>query len=365
MTRAELDKAAQALFGTGLFQSVNYRFQPKSSNGATGWVVTFLLTEAPADGIAVLDLPGIDSKRLWDTIHSAHPLVGPTMPQNDQAVAYYRQALESALRQLGRKDAITVKTEADLATGRMATIFQSGNRPLISALRFEGNRQISSAALTTAVASLLVGRNYSEREVRNIIDLNGKPLYEELGHLNFAVRTVSTEETRDNSVTVSVLVDDGPQWRLGKVEIQGPELPVDAMRKAAEFPVGHIANWKRMTAGISEMEKVLHRDGYLAAHSVVQRHYRDEAGQVDVVIQVDRGKQFHFGTLQLNGLSAGAEKKALALWNLKSGDPMNTQYLDEFLREAVKGPASEARGLVRQLQARPGSEVIDVVVLFK
>ncbi|MBN9663167.1 MAG: hypothetical protein J0H49_33515 [Acidobacteria bacterium] len=312
-TRAELDTAAKALFSTGLFQSVNYRFQPKPSGAATGWVVTFLLTEAPADGIAILDIPGLDSERLWETLRSAHPLIAKAMPQNEQAVAYYRQALEAVLLQLGRKDPLTTKTEADLATSRMATVFQSGSRPVISAIRFEGNHKVSAASLTQAVSSLLVGRNYSEREVRNVIELNGKPLYDEIGLLNFAVRTVSIETSGEHAVNVLVVVDEGPEWRLGQVEIQGADLPLAGMRKAAGFPVGQIANWKRITAGISEMERVLQRDGYLAAHSVAQRHYRNEAGQVDVVIQVDRGKQFHFGTLQLRGLSAQEESKARAL----------------------------------------------------
>lgn len=363
-TRAELDNAAKALFATGLFQSVNYRFQPKSSGAASGWIVTFLLTEAPADGTAILDIPGLDSERLWETLCSAHPLIGKTMAQNEQAVAYYRQALEAVLLQSGRKDAVTIKTEADLATGRMATIFQAGNRPVISAIRWEGNRKISSAALANAVSTLLVGRSYSEREVRNLTELNAKPLYDEIGLLSFAVRSVGIEAAGEQAVNVSVLVDEGPQWRLGNVEIKGPDLPLDAMRKAADFPVGQIANWKRMAAGISEMERVLHRDGYLAARSVAQRRYRNEAGQVDVVIQVDRGKQFHFGALQLRGLSAQEENKARALWKFREGDPMNTELLSEFFVAAKNGMASQARTLTRELKARHGSEVIDVVVTF-
>lgn len=364
-TRLELDNAAKALFATGLFQSVNYRFQPKSSGAATAWIVTFLLTEAPADGTAILDIPGLDSERLWEILRSAHPLVAKAMPQNEQAVAYYRQALETVLLQLGRKGAVTAKTEADLATDRMATIFQAGNRPVISAIRWEGSRKISSAALSTAISALLVGRSYSEREVRNLTELNAKPLYDEIGLLNFAVRSVSIEAAGEQAVNVSVLVDEGPQWRLGNVEIQGPDLPLAEMRKAAGFPVGQIANWKRMTAGISEMERVLHRDGYLAAHSVTQRRYRNDTGLVDVVIQVDRGRQFHFGSLQLRGLNAQEEHKARALWKLREGDPMNTELLSEFFVAARNGMASQAGTLTRELKARHGSEVIDVIVTFK
>ncbi|MGJ5816131.1 hypothetical protein [Paludibaculum fermentans] len=365
VTRAELDNAANALFATGLFESVNYRFAPKSTNQAAGYAVTFLLTEDPAQGVAILDIPGLDSARLWETLRSANPLITTAMPQNDQALAYYRQAIEAALLQLGRKETVTTKLEADLASGRMATVFQSGNRPVISSLRFEENRKISAAALSKAVSSLLVGRNYSEREVRSLVDLNAKPLYEELGHLNFAVRSVRIENAGPQAVNVSVLVDEGAQWRLGKAEIEGADLPLAALRKAADFPVGQIANWKRIAAGINEMQRVLQRDGYLAVHCEPLRHYRDDTGQVDVVFRVDHGKQFHFGSLQLRGLSAQSEKQARAIWKLKEGDPMNTEYISEFLVAAKDGPASQAHSVARELKARPGSEVIDVVITFQ
>ncbi|QOY90736.1 POTRA domain-containing protein [Paludibaculum fermentans] len=364
-TRTELDNAAEVLFATGLFQSVNYQFQPKSINGTTGYVVTFLLKEDPAEGLAILDLYGLESARLWETVRSANLLIDKAMPQNEQALAYYRQAIEAALARLGRKDAVSAKNEVDPATGRMATVFQSAHRPLISSIRFEGSRKISAGSLSKALDPVLVGRNYSEREVRHLIDLNGKPRYEEMGYLKFAVHSVGIENSGEQAVNVSVLVDEGAQWRLGMAEIQGADLPLAALRKAADFPVGQIANWKRIAAGINEMERVLQRDGYLAVHAVAQRHYRAEAGQVDLVIQVDRGKQFHFGSLQLHGLSLQAEKQARSIWKLKEGDPMNTDYLAEFLAAAKEGPARQAHSLTRELKARHGSEVIDVAITFK
>lgn len=43
---------------------------------------------------------------------------------------------------------------------------------------------------------------------------------------------------------------------------------------------------------------------------------------------------------------------------------MNTELLSEFFVAARNGMASQARTLTRELKARHGSEVIDVVVTF-
>lgn len=364
-SRSNLDRAANNLFQTGLFQSVNYRFQPKSAGPTQGYAVTFVVTEAAATRPVQLDIAGIDGEQIWRSLGSTNSLIGKQMPENEQAADYYQRAITSALRQLGRDDKLTLKSEADLATGRMTALFQAGDPPSLAALHFEGNHAIAEPALQGASARLVVGRAYSERELRQITDLNVKPLYEELGFLTLKIQSIRIQPAGGHAVAATIALDEGPVWRLGQVELVGEGLPQAPLRQAAALPSNQIANWKKVTAGLEAMKTVLHRDGYLGASCQPERKFRNDTGLVDLAIRVERGRRFHFGSLQLKGLSAEAEAASMKLWRLRTGDPMDTGYLDDYLRTVFKGPAKGATGLVRQLNARPGTEMIDVVIAFK
>ena len=65
----------------------------------------------------------------------------------------------------------------------MDTTLVPANPPKVADVRFEGAHALSAAALRDAVARLVVGNRYSEREFRQVLDLNVRPLYEDRGYL--------------------------------------------------------------------------------------------------------------------------------------------------------------------------------------
>ena len=363
VTRQDLDAAAQKLFGTGFFRSVNYRYQPKPGDRGTGYVVTLQVTEEKAERPVMLDIPGRDDAELWAALRRADSFIDVVMPDNEQSAAYYQRVLETALNQSGSPTPITMKTEAELGTGKMVAIFRPANLPSVKDIRFEGNQQIRGPALDAAVDNLVVGNEYSERELRRILDLNIKPLYEEKGLLTVTFPTVKVSGT--GAVSVIVTVDEGRVWTLGKVEIAGDRLPLEEMRNAAKFPEGKPANWKLVKTEIAAMENVLKRDGYLAVSSNPERIYRKDDGVVDVTLRVNKGKQFHFGSLQLSGLDAAGERQARTMWKMREGEPLDAPSIDDFLRAVFKGPAQGMHSVQQQMNLRSGTDVIDVVIGFK
>ena len=365
VTRKELDAAAQKLFETGFFRSVNYRYQPKPAASGTGYAVTLQVSEEKADRPVQLDIPGVDEEELWMVLKSADVLIDKTMPDSEPCAAYYQRAIEAALDRSNRRKEITMNTEADLATGKMIAIFRPANLPSASEIRFDGNQQIGTSVLTAAVSGLLLGKEYSERFLRRVLDSNVKPLYEEKALLTVTFPAVKVVNTGEGMVSVTVTIDEGRAWTLGKVDISGDELPLDEMRKAAAFPEGKPANWKQVTAEIAAMELVLRRNGYLGVSSSPERLYRKDTGIVDVAIRVKKGKQFLFGSLQLSGLSPGVQRESMAIWKLREGVPLNGPYIDDYLRSVLRGPASDAHGVQQQLNVRPGTNVIDVAIAFK
>ena len=73
-----------------MFRSANYRYDPKSSGGKTGYALTLLVGEDSQTGGVLLDFPGLDSNAFWEEVRKSNPLIRPEMPANSRAEGYYR-----------------------------------------------------------------------------------------------------------------------------------------------------------------------------------------------------------------------------------------------------------------------------------
>ena len=362
--RVELAAAAQKLFETGFFTSVNYRYDPKSAGGVAGYAVTLEISEEAARTPVELDIPGLNAEDLWRQLKSAGGLIGREMPNNDRASGYCKRAIEGALRRLNHPEEIVMETEADLRTGKMVVICRPAHLPKVAAIRFEGNAAIAESTLQAAMAKVAMGQDYTERDFRRKMELNLRPLYEELGRLTVAFPSVKMADAGNAAVAITAGIDEGPVWRLGKVALSGDALPLADMHDAARFAYGAPANWKQFMASVNKMEQALRRDGYITVSSKAVRSYQEAAQVVDVNVEVRKGPQFLFGELHIEGLDEGTQQRLAALWTLPGGAPMNQPYIDDFVRSAMPLVRGKFRTFSSQLNIHQGAHVVDVTLKF-
>ena len=276
-SKPSLDRAIAKLFDTGLFSTVNYQYQ----SGAGGPVVILQIAEEPADAPVELDIPGQNTEDLWRQLAANDGLIGRQMPNNDHSGAYYLKAIGIALGQLHRAQEIVMRTEADIGTRKTWVVFRPAHLPKIASMRFQGNAAITDQKLQAAMERVAMGQEFTERDFRRMLELNLRPLYEELGHLTVAFQKVSMAEAGGDTVTVTAAIEEGPAWNLGKVELAGDRLPLAEMHDAAKFDHGAPANWARFKASIHDMEQVLRRDGYIRVASNPVRLFREAEKIVD------------------------------------------------------------------------------------
>ncbi|MGA2436822.1 MAG: hypothetical protein ABSG25_16225, partial [Bryobacteraceae bacterium] len=300
-TPKDLDAAAQRLSDTGFFSSIHYQCQRKTAGASSGYSVLFQVEEAALLRPVVLDFPEADRERLWQEIEANYPFIKPHMPDTDAATVYYQHSIESVLRKWNRPERVVMKIEGDLATGATTAVFRPADLPKVVGLRFQGNQAILTSQIKSAIEKIVLGQEFSSREFRSILDLNLRPLYEEKGRLTVGFPHVSAESS-DGGVSVLTEISEGPTWTLGKVELSGDGLAIDELLQAARFDEGHLANWKQFLAGVGTLEKVLRQNGYLAARSNPVRSFHNQTNVVDVKLEIAKGPQFLFGSLQLKGL---------------------------------------------------------------
>jgi outer membrane protein assembly factor BamA len=363
-TRAQFDAAAQRLADTGFFASVSYGYDPKTVGGVSGYALTLHVSEQTTLAPVELDIPGLDVEELWQRLKSADPLIDRQMPNNDRALAYYQRALERELGKLNYTDEIVMKNEVDLRTGRMMTICRPAHPPKIAAIRFEGNAAIADSTLQASMTKVAMGQDYSERDFRRMLELNVRPLYEDLGHLTVTITSVNMARAGD-AVTVTAAIDEGPAWRLGKVILTGEALPLADMHEAARFAYGSPANWKQFMAAVHDMEQVLRRDGYIRVSSKPVRSFHASAQVMDVNVEFTKGPQFLFGELHIDGLDAVTQQRLAGLWKLPGGAPMNQPYIDDFVRSAMSLLRGKFRTFSSDLHVRTGTHVVDVTLKFR
>jgi outer membrane protein insertion porin family len=280
---ADFDKAAKALFDTGLFASAEYSYA-RSSDGRN-FLVTFKIQESPALLSVIIDVPGIPADTIWAELATAAPLLTKSIPVNAQAEAYYRNAIEAALLRLNHPQKIATRAEGALGAGKMTSVFLPANLPKVTSVRMEGIHSFESAPLVRMLSGLAVGRAFTEHDFRGLLDANVKPMYEEKGFLTVTFNISFSEDSRQGGVAVSTVVEEGPIWRLGQVNLSSDLADAEKAKKAAKFPEGKVANWKRIQESLTQLQLSLKQKGQSSPRLQVSRMYHEDSKTVDLLIE--------------------------------------------------------------------------------
>lgn len=342
--KTELDSACRRLMETGLFDGCNWKYVPAANNSIA---VTFELKDSPATQQVRLTLPGVSEEELWKWMSANEPLVQPKMPQSDDAVRFYTAAISRFLKQ-----EVASSIDMNLRTKETTLVFRPANLPAITSVKFDGVSAIANTALEAKLRPLAIGVPFTEYDVKQLLDANIRPMYEELGRLN-----VSFPSIKAQGGAVTIRVDEGRVFNLAQVKIAGSD-------RKPKFTPGEAANWRKITDALESSAKSLRNQGYLEAHYEVDRKLDEAAGTVDLEVEFVPGKQFTFGTLVLEGLNPAQEGAVRAVWTLKRGAPMNEAYIVEFIQAALGKLGNEFTGVASQMNPVAGN-VVDVTIGFR
>lgn len=326
--KARIEQACQNLQDSGLFASISYQYAPGPKKG---YALTLTLTDQAPLSNAVIDVPGVDEAEAWRWLVSKFRRFDHQVPQVEAAQRFLSRQFERHLTARLRGQSLTVRMETDLQTGMVTLSFQPEVLPRIQSIAFTGNQTVTSTELSSVLNRLVVNEEFTSRKFTTAVELNLRPVYEQRG-LYRARFAPGGPQLTDAGVTLAVAITEGQPYQLGKVELIGENVPVDAMFSAAKLPVGKIANWKQIQEGIWEMEKVVKRTGFFNAVASPDRVFDDAAYVLDLRIRIAKGPLYHFGEVRIRGLSRDLEERARQMWRPKPGDPYDYAYPYEFLQ---------------------------------
>ena len=364
--KPDFEAARDRLVATGMFETVGYKFAPGGDQH--GYAASFQVVEAqPAYPIRFDDL-GATEKDLTDYLRGKDPLFAPRLAATRQVLERYKQWIQEYMTAHHSKDTVVAKV-TPVAPNEFVILFRPARSdPAVAEVSFEGNEAIPTSKLQNAIAEVAVGLPYKEEAFRQCLDSSIRPLYDARGRIRVAFTKVAVEKATDvQGLAVKVTLVEGGTYDLGGVRIEGaPHFEPARLLKTGKFRNGDLADFDEIGKGVDRIRKVLAHQGYMRSDVQIVRQIDDTKKIVNLVLRIDEGPQFLFGTLRIEGLDLNGESAVRKMWTHKEGTPYNPDYPDYFLNRVREEGMFDGLGETRaETRIDDKTHVVDVTLYFK
>ncbi len=255
---------------------------------------------------------------------------------------YSQETLNADLKRLydwGPLATVSVDVK-DLETGGFLVVFRVEEKPTVSKILFEGNREFSSEKLLEEIASS-AGEPLSEPTLR---DDSAKifELYEKDGYLQAQVDYQIKPHPESGEATVIFVIAEGHEARIKKITIVGAkELDPDDLLGQMEtharslFGILHTGIFRRdeFAADLEKIAQYCHNLGYLDMKVLkTEQTFSPDKGSIFITIAIEEGKRYSAGSISISGNEVFAEAELRSLLQLKSESVFSYQAVRTDVR---------------------------------
>ncbi|QDU72888.1 outer membrane protein assembly factor BamA [Mucisphaera calidilacus] len=284
----------------GRFGTVRVRWQPAEDGSA---IVTFAVDELDA----LLDVAVVGNKAINDEDLLAAIQLRAGDPIDSFLIEQGRQAVLGLYREKGFFTADVSINEGLLSNeGLLVFRVREGPRIKVRDIRFDGNRAFEPKQLRPEIqtdTALMIFRN--GRLNRDQLDLDAAAIrqyYRDRGYLDTRVdwRLSLSDDQKDAIVTF--IVDEGPQYRVGNIRIEGATLfPEEQLRRHLRLLPGDYFSQQRARASIDAINGLYGTLGHLDTAVNVEPLYQPANAVVDVLLTVNESTPVDVGKVTVKG----------------------------------------------------------------
>ena len=163
---------------------------------------------------------------------------------------------------------------------------------------------------------------------------NFLPVYQARGYLKAQFAEAQAKVAQDGAQTlvdVSFPVIPGVKYKVTDVKFSGNSVfPAEKLRELIRLKTGEPANSVELSDDLQQIHKLYGTRGYLFAHADAVPVMDDAAQTVAYALNVTEDELYRMGELSVDGIPAENEKKMLAQWQMKKGDPYDSSYAQRF-----------------------------------
>jgi outer membrane protein assembly factor BamA len=189
---------------------------------------------------------------------------------------------------------------------------------------FEGNGGIDDQTLEQALRLAgLADRAFLDPVG---VDTTLLALYRGRGYLSAKI-AVDPPVTQAARATLRVRVDEGPQYIVGSVRVDGASVPwMESYRPIWE---GKTLTDRDVADAVRQMQLRYRREGYRTSRVAAKTTTRPDGHTVDLVFSVKEGPRSQLGTLTVAGASPPSERLIARTARLASGEPISSTLINQ------------------------------------
>ncbi len=351
---AAIERDFNALWNTGYFEDI--RFEREQS--AKGWIVHIYLKERPT--IREINYVGLNAVSTSDVLDRFKERKVGLAVENQYDPTKIKKAevvLKQLLSEHGRQFATIRSEKREIPPNAVAITFvvKEGPKVKVGRIRFRGNKHVNDRTLRAAMKNLKpigiphsiflenlfaktydatkleedterVRAEYQNRGYFKVLVDEPKTEIHDTGHTGFHVPGLQPGQGK--SVDITIPIEEGERYHLGTIIFKNNKAISNAAALRSLFPMkdGDIFSREKIAKGLENLRKAYGQSGYINFTPVPDTKFDDEKKTVDVIIDVDEGKQFYVRRIEFQGNTTTRDKVIRREIALEEGQVYNSHF---------------------------------------
>jgi len=325
----------RAIWKTGFFEDVQVESTELKGQGDAGLAVVFVLKEKPS--ISKIYVAGNDEVSLTK-INEVLDL------KKDQVLdlAKLKKNVQKIKELYVEKGFYMAEVDYELkrpAPAEVEVWFRCHEHAKVEVRRvnFVGNKAISDEELRDVVVtregnilSLLTQSGTYREDVfqRDLVLLQAH--YWDRGYVQVKVGTPVLELSPDKrSLYITINIDEGEQYRLGKIDVRGDLLePKEFFLSRVSVHPGDVFNRSKLSDDLQKLTDLYKDRGYAYVNATPATPVDEKTRTVDVTFEIQKGELVYFERINIHGNSKTRDKVIRRELRIIEGEPYNQALLD-------------------------------------
>lgn len=373
--RKDLQDAADLLLRSGLFAKVTFKFDTHNDNVT----LRFHVEESPRLRVVYDNLPWYSDSELNDAIRKDLPFFDGTLPEGGTVVELAANSLAAFLAAHGAQAEIQHFVLADpLSDGSVQQFQVAGLSQKIASVEFSDPSLKGNRAIQQHMSEIL-GKPYSRLAIDLFLSESIRPIYLQAGHLRAKIGPAEVRLSGNPNqklpaeIPVYVPCEPGPTYQWKSVEWAGnTAVSTETLNSALGMKPGDAANGMNIEGGWDRVRNAYGHLGYLEVSLNSVATYDDRAHAVSYKVSIVEGRQYHYDTMSITGMSLAGERLIRDAWSIKPGEILDRVYFERFLTQLESHRDAIFRDLPvhydtvgHWLQTDPAKGTVDVLLDFK
>jgi outer membrane protein insertion porin family len=361
---AARDAALKALYASGLFADVKISHE--------GNRILVVVVENPTVGVVAFE----GNKKIKDADLKGQVQSKANGPLSRELVQSDVVHILDLYRAHGYFNARVVPKTIESKrgdNGRVNLVFEikEGEKLAVKDIAFAGNTAFSQVKLRGVVKTgvsnplsfLLDNDIYDDDKIENDKDLVRR-FYLAHGYPEVRVSSAARYDADKKGVVVTFKIDEGPQYRFGKVGIESYLKTVDgrALHDNLRTQSGDTYDADAVTKSVEALTIALAKGGEPFASVVPRIERHGDRRLVDVSYRIEQGKRVYIERIQIHGNMKTRDEVIRREFDVGEGDPYNRALVDRGERRLKALGYFKSVKIVPAPGSAPDRVVLDVTV---